>query len=225
MAKYVYQFGGDVTEGSAHQRDLLGGKGANLAEMAALGIPVPPGFTLTTEVCGYACDNDGSYPEGVDEAVRAALSAVGERTGTRFGDSDNALLLSVRSGAPVSMPGMMDSILNLGLNDDTVSGLARQSGNERFAYDCYRRFVAMYGEVVMGVKSPSERDESPFERLLVDRRVAANVDRDIDLSAENLKSLVTDYKIEILRATGKPFPEDPFQQLWGGHRRGVHVVG
>jgi pyruvate, orthophosphate dikinase len=215
MPRYVYRFGAGEADGRADQRDLLGGKGANLAEMTSLGIPVPPGFTLTTEVCAYYASHNNSVPEGLDSKVASALLRVGELTESRFGDVNNPLLVSVRSGAPVSMPGMMDTILNLGLNDDTAKGLAAQSGDPRFAYDCYRRFVAMYGEVVMGVTADSEQEESPFEALLAKRKAAARVERDMDLSAEDLKSLVTEYKIEILRRTETPFPEDPGQQLWG----------
>ncbi|RMH42427.1 MAG: pyruvate, phosphate dikinase [Deltaproteobacteria bacterium] len=215
MPRYVYRFGAGEADGRADQRDLLGGKGANLAEMTALGIPVPPGFTITTDVCAYYYAHDQTYPDGLDKQVAEALARVGDLVGARFGDPDNPLLVSVRSGAPVSMPGMMDTILNLGLCDATVQGLAAQTGDARFAYDCYRRFVAMYGEVVMGVTAESESEPSPFERLLEAKRAQVGVDRDTDLPADALKSLVTDYKIEILRRTESQFPEDPVQQLWG----------
>jgi pyruvate,orthophosphate dikinase len=215
MPKYVYRFGGGEADGRADQRDLLGGKGANLAEMTSLGIPVPPGFTITTEVCAHYHANDHRYPDGLEAKVTAALDWVGERTGTRFGDPAAPLLVSVRSGAAASMPGMMDTILNLGLNDRTVEGLTRQSGDARFAFDCYRRFVAMYGEVVMGVGAESERDEGPFERLLSERKATRRVDRDVDLGADDLRALVEAYKAEVQRRVGAPFPDDPATQLWG----------
>jgi pyruvate,orthophosphate dikinase len=165
--KFVRQFGGGSAEGRAADKALLGGKGANLAEMASLGLPVPPGFTITTEVCRHVmAHGPGSYPDGLEAEVGAALHRVEELTRTRFGDARQPLLVSVRSGAPASMPGMMDTILNLGLNDTTVAALAERSGNPQFAWDCYRRFVAMYGEVVMGVVAPSEQDELPFDRIL-----------------------------------------------------------
>ncbi|HET6613762.1 MAG TPA: PEP/pyruvate-binding domain-containing protein, partial [Kofleriaceae bacterium] len=148
MTRYVYRFGAGEADGRADQRDLLGGKGANLAEMTSLGIPVPPGLTLTTEVCTYYVENEGAFPPKVEAQVKAALARVGELTDSEFGDPARPLLVSVRSGAPVSMPGMMDTVLNLGLNDETVQGLAERTGDRRFAYDCYRRFVAMYGDVV-----------------------------------------------------------------------------
>jgi pyruvate,orthophosphate dikinase len=215
MPRHVYRFGAGEADGRADQKELLGGKGANLAEMTSLGIPVPPGFTITTEVCGLFRKNDGAFPDGLDKQVTEALARVGELTGATFGAANNPLLVSVRSGAPVSMPGMMDTILNLGLNDETVKGLAAETGDPRFAYDCYRRFVAMYGDVVMGVGAESENHDSPFERLLEDKKAAAGVDLDADLSAEHLKSLVAEFKIEILRRTETSFPEDPVQQLWG----------
>ncbi|MCG8419390.1 MAG: pyruvate, phosphate dikinase [Proteobacteria bacterium] len=215
MTRYVYRFGAGEADGRSDQKDLLGGKGANLAEMTNMGIPVPPGFTITTEVCAYYHDNDHTPPDELTDQVTSALERVGELTGAVFADPENPLLVSVRSGAPVSMPGMMDTILNLGLNDDTVQGLAAKTGDLRFAYDCYRRFVAMYGEIVMGVTAPSEHEENPFSRILEDAKVERGVDRDADLSAEDLKSLVTEYKIAILRTTDQPFPEDAMAQIWG----------
>ncbi len=152
MTKWVYAFGGGAAEGSAVLRDLLGGKGANLAELSSLGLPVPPGFTLTTEVCNAYTGNNKAYPEGLGAEVAAALTRVEEMVGARFGDAANPLLVSVRSGARASMPGLMDTVLNLGLNDETVAGLARHSGDERFAYDSYRRFIQMFGDVVLGVE-------------------------------------------------------------------------
>ncbi|RKY58450.1 MAG: pyruvate, phosphate dikinase, partial [Candidatus Latescibacterota bacterium] len=164
--KYVYFFGAGKAEGSADMKELLGGKGANLAEMTNLGIPVPPGFTITTEVCTYYYRNDHRYPEGLEEQVNEALARVEEIMGQKFGDPENPLLVSVRSGARVSMPGMMDTVLNLGLNDETVQGLIRQTGNERFAYDSYRRFVQMYGDVVLGLKPEAKDERDPFEEIL-----------------------------------------------------------
>src|SRR5256885_6842822 len=163
--KHVRQFGGGSAEGRAKDKALLGGKGANLAEMAALGLPVPPGFTITTEVSRHVMQ-ETKYPDGLDAEVGEALARVEELTKHKFGDGKQPLLVSVRSGAPASMPGMMDTILNLGLNDATVAALATRSGNPRFAWDCYRRFVAMYGEVVMGVVAPSEQDPLPFDQIL-----------------------------------------------------------
>ncbi len=213
--RYVYRFGAGEADGTGEQKELLGSKGANLAEMTTLGVPVPPGFTLTTEVCNYLFEHDGDYPSALDEQLLAALERVGEQTGSAFGDADNPLLLSVRSGAAVSMPGMMDTILNLGLNDETVKGLAKKTDDPRFAYDCYRRFVSMYGEVVMGVVAPSEEEDSPFEQLLDKAKQDAGVSEDAGLTADQLKKLITQYKIEILKRKEVPFPEDPMAQLWG----------
>ncbi len=207
--QWVYRFGGDRTEGNAAMRDLLGGKGANLAEMASIGLPVPPGFTITTEVCAYYYAHDRSYPSDLRPAVEAAVEWLGEQQGKRLGDPHRPLLLSVRSGAPVSMPGMMDTILNLGLNDETVEGLARLTGNPRFAYDSYRRFIQMYGNVVMGI--PIER----FERALEAAKAAAGARNDADLPAEALTQLVKKYQAIFEEAVGHPFPQDVFDQLWG----------
>ncbi len=212
--RWVYAFGGGAADGSARDRQLLGGKGANLAEMTALGIPVPPGFTITTEVCRKVAAGE-SYPPELDAEVEAALARVAELTGARFGDPAQPLLLSVRSGAPASMPGMMDTILNLGLDDRTVAGLAAATGNPRFAWDCYRRFVAMYGEVVMGVVAPSENDAVPFERLLEDKKHIRRLEKDSDLDERELRELVAEYKAEIKAITGEDFPDDARQQLWG----------
>ncbi|HUS63204.1 MAG TPA: pyruvate, phosphate dikinase, partial [Kofleriaceae bacterium] len=213
MPRYVYRFGAGEADGRSDQSKLLGGKGANLAEMTALGVPVPPGFTITTEVC-TAFNEDGALPEKLRGQVAQALEWMGEVAGRRFGEARDPLLLSVRSGAPVSMPGMMDTILDLGLNDETVEGLAVAFGDQRFAYDCYRRFVAMYGEIVMGVGAGDD-GEGPFERLLAACIEKAKVVDERDLDAAALRGLVTDFKIEILRATSRPFPEDPAAQLWG----------
>jgi pyruvate,orthophosphate dikinase len=214
--KHVRQFGGGSAEGRAKDKALLGGKGANLAEMAALGLPVPPGFTITTEVCRYAMEHGvGNYPEDLAGEVEQALARVEELTKAKFGDATTPLLVSVRSGAPASMPGMMDTILNLGLNDQTVEALARESGNVRFAWDCYRRFVGMYGEVVMGVVAPTEHDEQPFDRILDDVKRKYQANRDQDLTEPALRETVALFKAEILKLTGTPFPDDVRTQLWG----------
>jgi len=215
MAKYVFFFGGGKADGNAKMKMELGGKGANLAEMSTIGIPVPPGFTISTEVCSYYDRQNGSYPPGLREEVAAALREVEELMGASFGDHENPLLLSVRSGAAISMPGMMDTILNLGLNDVTVKGLAARTDDERFAYDCYRRFVAMYGDVVLGLK-PEDKDElDPFEVILDRKKHARGVTYDHELKAEDLKELVAEYKKEIQTRLGVSFPEDPNEQLWG----------
>ena len=209
MAKYVYLFGAGKTEGSAKMKDLLGGKGANLAEMAALGIPVPPGFTITTEVCRYYYQNGGKYPEGLTEQVRQGMRFLEEATGRKFGDAENPLLVSVRSGAPVSMPGMMDTILNLGLNDQSVEGLASRT-SPRFAYDAYRRLLSMYGSVVLGIKDEVDPFGEAMEELKRERKASS----DLDLTAEDFRELVARYK-DIIRRAGKTFPQDPWEQLWG----------
>jgi len=214
--KHVKQFGGGTAEGRASDKALLGGKGANLAEMASLGLPVPPGFTITTEVCRHVMANGvGNYPDDLDGEVREALAQVEHLTKTTFGDAQHPLLVSVRSGAPASMPGMMDTILNLGLNDQTVAALAARSGNARFAWDCYRRFVAMYGEVVMGVVAPSEHEELAFDRILDETKRKHRAHRDQDLSEAALREVVALFKAEIQRATGTAFPDDVRTQLWG----------
>jgi pyruvate,orthophosphate dikinase len=218
MARYVYRFGAGESDGNASQKKLLGGKGANLAEMVSLGIPVPPGFTITTEVCALAAEEGSDLRELLGKQVEGALERVAELTDMEFGSATNPLLVSIRSGAPVSMPGMMDTILNLGLNDETVKGLIEQTGDARFAHDCYRRFVAMYGEVVMGVRGENEGDESPFARILAEKKAELGVTEDAKLTAEDLRSLVTAYKIEILKQVEQPFPENPMAQLWGAVR-------
>jgi len=213
--KYVYTFGGGKSEGSAGMKNLLGGKGANLSEMASLGLPVPAGFTITTEVCAYFYANKRNYPKSLRDEVAKALQYIEKIMGAEFGDSKNPLLLSVRSGARVSMPGMMDTVLNLGLNDTTVQGVTARTGNERFAYDCYRRFVQMYGDVVLGLK-PVHKDEiDPFEEILEAKKHAAGVNFDNELSAEALKELVAAFKAAIKTRTGHDFPDDPMEQLWG----------
>lgn len=209
MTKWVYGFGGEKTEGDASLRNLLGGKGANLAEMASLGLPVPPGFTITTEVCTAYYDNDKAYPKELKKQVEEALAAVEKSMGMEFGSSENPLLVSVRSGARVSMPGMMDTVLNLGLNDDTVRGLAAKSGDERFAWDSYRRFIQMYGDVVLGV------DHHEFEDVIDGYMRHNGLKQDTQIDAKGWQEIVEEYKELVERDTGKPFPSDPQEQLWG----------
>ncbi len=211
--KMAYTFGGENTEGNATMKNLLGGKGANLAEMAAIGIPVPAGFTITTEVCNWVVGNDMKHPEGLEDQVRDAIAHTEKAMGGRiFGDSSNPLLLSVRSGARASMPGMMDTVLNIGLNDTTIQGLIAKSGNERFAYDSYRRFIQMYGDVVLLVR---DENHDPFEQLLEAKKKARGVELDTDLTAEDLKELVAEFKAMVKERTGAEFPDDPMTQLWG----------
>ena len=188
--RYVYAFGAK-TDGNATMRELLGGKGANLADMAAIGLPVPPGFTISTEVCTYYYDHEKRYPTALKKDVAAAVHSIESQLTKRFGGRNNPLLVSVRSGARDSMPGMMDTILNLGLNDETVEGLAEVSKNPRFAWDCYRRFIQMYGNVVMGVQARTEEEEEPFHEVLenLKRRVGAVLDT--DLTTEQLQELVS----------------------------------
>ncbi|MEE8203777.1 MAG: pyruvate, phosphate dikinase [Alphaproteobacteria bacterium] len=209
MTKWVYGFADGKAEGSAAMRELLGGKGAGLAEMASLGLPVPPGFTITTEVCTAFYANDRAYPDGLADEVAAALAAVEKSAGAKFGDAANPLLVSVRSGGRASMPGMMDTVLNLGLNDETTAGLARNSGDPRFAYDSYRRFIQMYGNVALGV------EHHAFEDLLEHHKAGLGVALDTELSADDLKALVEAYKDVVEEACGAAFPEDVNDQLWG----------
>ena len=209
MTKWVYFFGTQACDGDASLRNLLGGKGANLAEMATLGLPVPPGFTITTEVCTYYYDNDHSYPDALKSQVEAALTKIEAETGRKFTDADNPMLLSVRSGARASMPGMMDTVLNLGLNDASVAGLAAASGDARFAYDSYRRFIQMYGDVVLGV------NHGLFEDALEDLKLSSGLFQDTELTAEQLANLTDSYKQIVMDETGAPFPQDPVEQLWG----------
>ncbi|MDR2200363.1 MAG: pyruvate, phosphate dikinase [Deltaproteobacteria bacterium] len=213
--KLVYFFGGPKTDGRSDMKDLLGGKGANLAEMARIGLPVPPGFTITTEVCSAYYENDKQYPKGLKKEVESAISRVEKIAGKRFGDPKDPLLLSCRSGARVSMPGMMETVLNIGLNDDSVAGLIEKTGNERFAYDSYRRFVAMYGGVVLGIKPDTEKDPDPFDHLISQLRAEKGARLDTDLGAEDLKNLAARYKDLVFRKTGRQFPSDPEEQLWG----------
>ncbi len=205
--KMVYYFGGGKAEGSADMKMLLGGKGANLAEMTNLGLPVPPGITITTEVCREYFKEGQKFPEGMWEQVLEGLRKIEEEIGKKFGDRNNPLLVSVRSGAPVSMPGMMDTILNLGLNDETVEGLAESTGNERFAWDSYRRFIQMFGNVVMGI--PHEK----FEEILEEKKREVGAKQDVDLTAEDLKDVVKRYKELVKKETGREFPQDPYEQL------------
>ncbi len=207
--KWVYSFGAGGAEGDASLRNLLGGKGANLAEMASLGLPVPPGFTITTEVCSAFYANDRKYPAGLKKQVDAALAKIGEHVGMAFGDLTRPLLVSVRSGARASMPGMMDTVLNLGLNDDTVEGLANLSGDARFAYDSYRRFIQMYSNVVL------ELDHHSFEELLETYKEERDYFLDTEMTAEDWKTVIGGYKKVVADALGKPFPQDPQEQLWG----------
>jgi pyruvate, orthophosphate dikinase len=213
--KLVYLFGDGTSEASGEMRNLLGGKGAGLAEMSNLGIPVPPGFTITTEVCNTYYALGRQYPAALEAQVREGVAHIERVVGARFGDTENPALVSVRSGARVSMPGMMDTVLNLGLNDATAEGLARRSGNERFAFDSYRRFVAMYGSVVLGMERDGETDEDPFEALLAAKKRDRGVSLDTELDAGALRELVAEYKAVIKAHLGVAFPDDPWEQLWG----------
>ncbi|TGP56896.1 pyruvate, phosphate dikinase [bacterium M00.F.Ca.ET.230.01.1.1] len=209
MTKWVYTFGDGAAEGGAGDRNLLGGKGANLAEMCSLGLPVPPGFTITTEVCNAYYANGRAYPDGLEADVIAALDHIGRITGRRFGDPSQLLLVSVRSGARASMPGMMDTVLNLGLNDETVEALAADSGDARFAYDSYRRFIQMYSDVVMGL------DHEVFEEILEDQKASLGHELDTELTAAEWQGVISLYKAKVEEELGKPFPQDPREQLWG----------
>jgi pyruvate,orthophosphate dikinase len=208
-SSWVYAFGGGDADGDASMKELLGGKGANLAEMSALGLPVPPGFTITTEACTHYYANDRAYPATLKAEVAAGLARVEELTGRKFGDASNPLLVSVRSGARASMPGMMDTVLNLGLNDETVEGLARLSGDRRFALDSYRRFIQMYSNVVLGL------DHHMFEEILDDHKDSLGVTIDTALGPDNWASVIEDYKAAVERDLGRSFPQDPQDQLWG----------
>lgn len=212
--KFVYFFGGNKAEGAAAMKNLLGGKGANLAEMTNLGMPVPAGFTISTEICTYFYKNKRKYPRELKEDVLNALGKVEKAMGAKFGDKNNPLLVSVRSGARVSMPGMMDTVLNLGLNDVTVRALAAGTKNERFAYDAYRRFVQMFGDVVLGLKPKGKDEHDPFEIIMDKLKEEKGIKLDLELETEDLKKLVKLYKEEIKKKTGKIFPEDPYEQLW-----------
>ena len=217
--KYVYYFGNGKADGNGSMKALLGGKGANLAEMTRIGLPVPPGFTITTDVCTYYYQNKKTYPKDLEKQVRDAVAKLEKSLGKTFGGKDNPLLVAVRSGARDSMPGMMDTILNLGLNDETVIGLATISQNERFAYDCYRRFIQMYGDVVMGVQKRPGEDHEPFETVIEGLKSELFPGRhnvsDTELNADALKELVVRFKKLVHERTGKSFPTDPWQQLMG----------
>lgn len=208
MAKWVYSFGKGKAEGRAGMRNLLGGKGANLAEMSAIGLPVPPGFTITTEVCDRFYVGDRAYPKGLKAEVETALRLIEKQVGAKFGDPKNPLLVSVRSGARASMPGMMDTVLNLGLNDATVAGLARHSGDERFAYDSYRRFIQMFGNVVLDV------DHHYFEEIIELHKEDKGVSLDTDLGADDWRAVIGEFHTKVQEITGEPFPQNPAEQLW-----------
>src|SRR5437867_10099853 len=218
-AKYVYLFGNKKADGDGSMKPLLGGKGANLAEMTRIGLPVPPGFTITTEVCTHFYANKRSYPKPLQAQIEQGVANMESIMGTKFGDTAALpLLVAVRSGARDSMPGMMDTILNLGLNDQTVLALVKATGNERFAWDCYRRFIQMYGDVVMGVQKAANEDHEPFETVigqLKDERYGNHDIEDTRLSTEDLKELVARFKKLVKSRTGKEFPESPWDQLKG----------
>src|SRR5579871_568155 len=209
MPKWVYAFGKEKAEGRAEMKDLLGGKGANLAEMSNLGLPVPPGFTITTEVCKHYYDNGHAYPDDLQDSVNKALDEVGQEVGASLGDPSRPLLVSVRSGARVSMPGMMDTVLNLGLNPKTTAGLSKLTGDARFAFDSYRRFVQMYSNVVLGV------EHAIFEEILDEEKEKKGVDLDTDLEARDLEEIAERFKMRVRKELGKPFPDDVHEQLWG----------
>jgi len=216
MSKYVYLFGAGKAEGKASDKNLLGGKGANLAEMNLIGVPVPAGFTITTEVCGlYTKEGQAKTVAMIKKQVEDGVAEVENIMGAKFGDSENPLLVSVRSGARASMPGMMDTVLNLGLNDDTVAGLAKKSGNERFARDSYRRFVQMYGDVVLGMKPENKDDIDPFEEIIEDVKAKKNIKNDTELTVDDLEELVLSFKEAVKKMTGHDFPTNPWDQLWG----------
>lgn len=213
--KYVYYFGNGKAEGKADMKALLGGKGANLAEMTNIGLPVPPGFTITTEACNYYYANKRKYPKELKAQLESALKKLEKDYGSKFGNRNNPLLLSVRSGARASMPGMMDTVLNLGLNDETVEGLIKKSGNARFVYDSYRRFVQMYGDVVMDLKPKDKHQIDPFEEIIASKKKKLGIKSDMEFSAQDLKELAAEFKLEIKNDTGEDFPDDPMKQLWG----------
>ncbi|MCX7665478.1 MAG: pyruvate, phosphate dikinase [Gemmataceae bacterium] len=215
MAKYVYFFGSQGTEGTGKQKNLLGGKGANLAEMCLIGLPVPAGFTITTEVCNYYYANNKTYPPELKAQVEEALRKTENEMGAKFGDTKNPLLVSCRSGARVSMPGMMDTVLNIGLNEKTLEGLIASTQNERFAWDCYRRFIQMYGDVVLDLKPTSKKEIDPFEQILEELKHEKHVELDTDLTVADLKELVKRFKAAVKAKKGSDFPDDPMEQMWG----------
>jgi pyruvate,orthophosphate dikinase len=213
--KYVYTFGAGEAEGSATMKLLLGGKGANIAEMSNLGMPVPAGFTISTDVCTEFFENKGQYHDEVKMQVESGIKHVEEVMGAKFGDPENPLLVSVRSGAAASMPGMMDTVLNLGMNETTIKGIIKESGNERFAWDSYRRFAQMYGDVVLDMKPESKEEEDPFEVIIDQVKEKKGITLDTELTPDDLKELVALFKTEIKKRTGSEFPTDPWEQLWG----------
>ena len=214
--KRVYTFGNGQAEGKAEMRNLLGGKGANLAEMNLIGVPVPPGFTITTDVCNeYFEKGKDTVVALLKNEVENSVKHIETLMNSTFGDVANPLLLSVRSGARASMPGMMDTILNLGLNDEVVEGLAKKTGNERFAYDSYRRFVQMYGDVVLDMKPINKEDIDPFEKIIMDVKAQRGIKLDNEMTVEELKQLVNLFKQAIKDQTGNDFPTNPMEQLWG----------
>jgi pyruvate,orthophosphate dikinase len=215
MSKYVYFFGGKTAEGNGKMKELLGGKGANLAEMCLIGLPVPAGFTITTEVCTYYYDHGKTYPPELKPRVAEALKRTEEVMGAKFGDAKNPLLVSCRSGARVSMPGMMDTVLNIGLNENTLRGLIDKTGNERFAWDSYRRFVQMYGDVVLDLKPQSKTEIDPFEKIMEELKHEKGVKLDTELTVKDLQELVKRFKKAVKEKKGKDFPEDPMDQMWG----------
>ena len=213
---HVYRFGNKNADGNSSMKNLLGGKGANLAEMSSIGIPVPPGFTITTEVCTeYNLVGHEAVIKMIEEEVQLAIENIEDTMGAKFGDNANPLLLSVRSGARVSMPGMMDTVLNLGLNDEAVKGIAAKTNNERFAWDSYRRFIQMYGGVVLGMKPESKEDIDPFEEIIEHLKDKRGIELDTQFSIQDLKDLVYDFKDVVKKKKGFDFPTDPWDQLWG----------
>lgn len=214
--KYVYLFGDKKADGNTKMKNLLGGKGANLAEMSLIGVPVPPGFTITTEICTLYNEKGKDYAVNlIKENVESSVAFIEDIMGMKFGDKENPLLVSVRSGARASMPGMMDTVLNLGMNDEAVEGLVKKTGNERFAWDSYRRFVQMYGDVVLGMKPESKEAADPFEIIIEKLKKKKKVELDTDLTADDLKELVKQFKAAVKKQTGKDFPDSPWEQLWG----------
>src|SRR5215467_5558008 len=214
MPKYVYFFGSGKADGRADMKDLLGGKGANLAEMTNIGLPVPAGFTITTEVCNYYTEKN-AYPPELKDQVAEALKKTEVAMGAKFGDPKNPLLVSCRSGARVSMPGMMDTVLNIGLNEATLRGLIEKTGNERFAWDSYRRFVQMYGDLGLRGRLEVEDDIDPFEKIMEELKHAKKVKLDTELTTDDLKELVKRFKKAVKDRTGKDFPDDVHDQMWG----------
>src|SRR6516165_2257064 len=207
MSKYVYMFGGGTADGDGTMKDTLGGKGSGLAEMSRAGVPVPPGFTIITDVCNVFFDNDKKVPAEVDQQIWEALEKLEKLAGKKLGDASDPLLLSVRSGAKFSMPGMMNTILNLGLNDATVEGLVAKTGNPRFAYDCYRRFIQMFGEVALGI------DMALFDEAFDARKHKIKAKADTDLTADDLKAIIGEFKKIVKKVTKKEFPQDAREQL------------